>query len=71
MMQAVDSLNQYYGRNTVQFASSGIGKRWKMLQVYKSPCFTTCWGEIPVVNARDGQAAQAPILDVCIDFICS
>jgi DNA polymerase V len=51
IMQAVDVLNQRYGRNTIQFASSGIDKRWKMLQSYKSPCFTTSWGEIPVVKS--------------------
>jgi hypothetical protein len=34
-MQAVDALNQRYGRNTVQFASSGINKSLKMLQSYK------------------------------------
>ena len=51
LMQAVDALNQRFGRNTVQFASSGIDKRWKMLQSYKSPCFTTSWGELPAVKA--------------------
>jgi DNA polymerase V len=51
IMGAVDALNQRYGRNTVQFASSGIDKRWKMLQSYKSPCFTTRWGELPAVKA--------------------
>ena len=51
IMRAVDALNQRYGRNTVQFASSGIDKRWKMLQSYKSPCFTTRWSELPTVKA--------------------
>jgi DNA polymerase V len=50
IMQAIDALNQRYGRNTVQFASSGIDKRWKMLQSYKSPCFTTRWSELPTVK---------------------
>ena len=51
IMRAVDALNERYGRNTVQFASSGINKRWKMLQSYKSPCFTTRWSELPTVKA--------------------
>ena len=51
IMQAVDGLNQRYGRKTVQFASSGIDKRWKMLQSFKSPCFTTRWGELQTVKA--------------------
>ncbi|MBN2108471.1 MAG: Y-family DNA polymerase [Deltaproteobacteria bacterium] len=51
IMQTLDALNQRYGRNTVQFASSGIDKRWKMLQSYRSPGFTTRWGEIPAVKA--------------------
>lgn len=51
LMDGMDMLNRRYGRTTVQFASSGINKRWKMLQSYKSPCFTTCWGELPTVKA--------------------
>jgi DNA polymerase V len=50
-MQAVDELNRRYGGSTMQFASSGIDRRWKMLQSYKSPCFTTRWGNIPAVKA--------------------
>jgi len=51
LMHALDSLNRRYGSNTVQFASSGIDKRWKMLQSYKSPFYTTRWDELPAVKA--------------------
>ncbi len=52
LMSGMDSLNQRYGRNTVQFASSGTTKGWKMLQSYRSPCFTTRWSELPSVKAQ-------------------
>jgi hypothetical protein len=48
-MAALAELNQRSGSSTVQFASSGTGKRWKMLQPCKSPCFTALWNELPGV----------------------
>lgn len=51
LMEALDGLNRRYGRNTVQFAASGVDRRWRMLQSYRSPCFTTRWSELPAVKA--------------------
>ena len=50
LMQAVDRINQKWGRQTVQLAAAGLTKSWKMVQSYKSPAYTTNWSELPVVN---------------------
>lgn len=51
LMQAVDRINQKWGRQTVQLAAAGLTKSWKMVQSHKSPAYTTNWSELPVVNA--------------------
>ena len=51
LMQAVDRINQKWGKQTVQLAAAGIAKTWKMVQSHKSPAYTTNWSELPVVNA--------------------
>lgn len=51
LMQAVDRINQKWGRQTVQVATAGLTKPWKMVQSHKSPAYTTSWSELPVVNA--------------------
>jgi DNA polymerase V len=51
IMQAVDSINQEWGRNTVLFAAAGLSKEWKMRQARRSPRYTTRWDELLVVKA--------------------
>ena len=54
LMTAMDALNQRYGRGTVQMASAGLpGDRraWTMKQERRTPGYTTCWADIPVVRA--------------------
>lgn len=51
LMQMVDLINRKYGRDTVQFASSGIKRSWGMKRAHKSPAYTTSWLELPVVSA--------------------
>lgn len=51
LMQAVDQINQKWGRHTVQLGTAGIDKSWQMVQSYKSPAYTTNWPELPVVKA--------------------
>lgn len=50
LMATVDQINRKWGRNTLQFAAAGIKKSWQMRQSFKSPAYTTSWGEIPVVR---------------------
>lgn len=49
LMQALDTLNQRYGRGTVKVSSQGAYQGWQMLQERKSPNYTTCWEEVPSV----------------------
>ena len=54
LMTALDELNQRYGRGTVKLASAGLlGERraWTMKQERRTPGYTTCWADIPVVRA--------------------
>ena len=49
LMQALDTLNQRYGRGTVKVSTQGAHQGWQMLQERKSPNYTTCWEEMPGV----------------------
>ncbi len=49
LMQALDTLNQRYGRGTVKVSTQGAFKEWQMLQERRSPNYTTAWDEIPAV----------------------
>ncbi len=49
LMQALDKLNQRYGRGTVKVSTQGAYKDWQMRQERKSPNYTTCWQDIPTV----------------------
>ncbi|MCJ2165526.1 MULTISPECIES: Y-family DNA polymerase [unclassified Pseudodesulfovibrio] len=51
LMQAVDSLNSRWGRDTVSFAASGVKQGWKMKREMRSPRYTTVWKEILTVTA--------------------
>lgn len=47
-MQALDTLNQRYGRGTVKVSTQGADQGWQMLQERKSPNYT-CWEEVQSV----------------------
>ncbi len=49
LMDALDKLNQRFGRGTVKISTQGAYKSWQMRQERKSPSYTTCWDEIPLV----------------------
>lgn len=51
LMQAFDRINQKWGRQTIQVATAGLTKTWKMVQSLKSPAYTTSWAELPVASA--------------------
>ncbi len=51
LMSVIDSVNQKYGARTLHLAATGLKKNWSMKRQMKSPCYTTCWAEIPVVIA--------------------
>jgi DNA polymerase V len=54
LMHAMDALNGRFGRGTVHAASAGIGSTqqlWRMRQERRTPNYTTCWRDVPVVRA--------------------
>jgi len=54
LMATLDELNQCFGRGTMQLASAGLAvdrQSWTMKQARRTPGYTTCWADIPVVRA--------------------
>lgn len=49
-MQALDALNERFGRGTIRSASCGTTKSWAMRSGARSPRFTTQWEELPVAR---------------------
>ena len=54
LMKAMDAITASHGRGAVRLAAQGIktGKGWEMTQNRRSPRYTTCIEELPVVSAR-------------------
>ena len=50
-MEAVDTINKRWGRDTIQSGAAGITKDWCHRQLEKSPAYTTRWSELPIVKA--------------------
>lgn len=52
LMASLDTINGLMGRNTLQYASSGLSgkKSWKTSFHYKSPAYTTRWDQLPKVT---------------------
>ena len=46
LMQAVDTVNDRYGRMKVRFAVNGFERKWKLKQEKLSPCYTTRISEL-------------------------
>ncbi|RZL20392.1 MAG: Y-family DNA polymerase [Pedobacter sp.] len=49
-MEAIDLLNNRFGREKVKVASQGFGRKWKLKQEKLSPCYTTNWNEILTIK---------------------
>lgn len=52
-LAAVDALNAQYGKGTVRYAAENLSDSWQPRRGSRSPRYTTCWKELPVI----GQAA--------------
>lgn len=46
LMEVIDSLNNRYGRGTVQVATAAQSEDWPMCRERLSPCYTTRPGEL-------------------------
>ncbi|MHB1201456.1 MAG: DUF4113 domain-containing protein, partial [Polaromonas sp.] len=54
LMQALDALNQRFGRGTVALASAGLAgdqRVWSMKQERRTPGYTTDWDGLALVRA--------------------
>jgi len=49
LMAVLDRVNQRFGRGVVRISSQDAGEDWGMRQERKSPAYTTCWDDVPVV----------------------
>ncbi len=51
LMDALDRVNDRWGKGTLQFAATGFKKSWGMRRSKVSPAYTTNWADLPVVKA--------------------
>lgn len=49
-MAIFDQVNKRFGKGTLRFAAEGICHNWKSKQAKRSPRYTTCWDEIPILK---------------------
>ena len=52
-MIAMDNLNDLYGNHKVKIASQGYGRKWKLKNEKLSPCYTTRFSDILIVQKRN------------------
>ena len=51
LINMLDTANDKYGHRILTLASSGVRRKtWHMRQERKSPRYTTCWAELPLVK---------------------
>ena len=62
LMSALDAVNERWGTGALQYASSGITKKWKTQFHRRSPAYTTQWDELPVVKAGSDHALTRRLL---------
>jgi len=48
--KALDEINKRMGIDTINFAANGVNTNWKMRSELRSPCYTTKWSDIRVIN---------------------
>jgi DNA polymerase V len=51
LMQTMDEINLKMGKDAIKFAAEGLKQLWKMRSQHRSPNYTTCWEDLPVVKA--------------------
>ena len=51
LMWAIKNINARFGRYKVVSASASGNSAWMPRSKFRSPAFTTCWNELPVVHA--------------------
>ncbi len=51
LMEAMDKINNRWGRDTIQSGGAGLVRHWHYRQLKKSPAYTTRWSDLPIVKA--------------------
>ncbi len=51
-MQAVDAINERFGKHHVHFAAQDLGKAWEPRSHLRSPRYTSNWNELPKVKIK-------------------
>ncbi|HEX5744039.1 MAG TPA: Y-family DNA polymerase [Candidatus Saccharimonadales bacterium] len=51
-LQALDSINDRYGKRTLRYAAEDLSQAWHPRQRLRSPRYTTEWDELPVLYAN-------------------
>jgi DNA polymerase V len=51
-MDAIDQLNERYGKNTIRYAAEDLAGAWKPKYHLRSPRYTTNMDELPTVKPR-------------------
>jgi DNA polymerase V len=46
LMEAIDQINAFWGRNTIFYGAMGLKREWQMKQYRRSPQYTTSWTDI-------------------------
>ena len=52
IMKTIDIINKKMGQDMIRYASQGYSKKWKLKQQSLSPCYTTRWPDLLVVNTH-------------------
>ena len=51
LMQVMDQINRRFGSGQIKYAAVGLKQEWKSRVAYPSQRYTTCWDELPIVQA--------------------
>lgn len=51
LMDAIDSINKRYGRDSIVFGSKGLHRHWRSRSQQLSPAYTTRWSDLVRVRA--------------------
>jgi DNA polymerase V len=52
LMQAIDGLNQHYGKGKVYYAAEDLGSTWRPKRQLRSPCYVSNWNELPKIQIK-------------------
>jgi len=51
-MQAVDTINERFGRGHIRYATENLSARWEPKRVLRSPRYISEWGELPEASLK-------------------